>query len=115
MITDTDIIKLKEVFATKTELQKLSDKTDQGFAWMIVEFGKVRADMATKDDLKNFATKDYLDKFVTKSDLAEIMGELRAIREELTISSYRRLEISDSIESHDTRITTLENKLSFPK
>ncbi len=126
MITNKDIIKLKETFATKDDLnstnnvlQKLSDKTDQGFAWMIEEFGKVRSEMATKDDLKNFATKDDLkkfatksdlDKFVTKSDLTEIMGELRAIREELTVGTYRRLEISETIESHQTRISTLRKQ-----
>ena len=75
---------------------------------MIKEFGKVRSEMA-----ELFAEQNK--RMATKSDLAEIMGELRAIREELTVSTYRRVEMTESIESHETRITTLENKLSFPK
>lgn len=124
MITDKDIIKLKEVFATKddlerfstkedllktnTDLKNLSDRTDQGFSWVIQEFVKVRSEMA-----ELFAEQNK--KMATKSDLSEIMGELRAIREELTVSTYRRVEMTKSIESHETRITTLENNLSFPK
>ena len=55
MITDADIKKLKVVFATKDDLQKM-------------ESG-IRHDMATKDDLKRFATKEDLQRFATKEDL----------------------------------------------
>lgn len=55
MITDADIKKLKVVFATKDDLQKM-------------ESG-IRHDMATKDDLKRFATKEDLKGFATKDDL----------------------------------------------
>ncbi len=56
MITDTDIKKLKSVFATKKDLKGFAKKVDL-------------KNFATKDDLNRFATKDDLKNFVTKQDL----------------------------------------------
>jgi len=89
MITDTDIKKLKQVFATKDDLKKC----------------------ATKDDLKKFATKDDLKKYATRDDLIdfkdEILHELQGIRTDMDIlTGYK-----DEIEDHDVRIERLEKHL----
>lgn len=81
-----------ELNSTRRELRELSERTEQGFFWVIKEFEKVRAEM------------------LTKSDLVDIMFELKAIREELAVGSYRSKEHSDTLESHNTRITVLEEK-----
>lgn len=58
MITDQDVKKLKQTFATKEDLK----------------------DMATKDDLKAFVTKDdlkaELERFATKDDLNKKTEEI---------------------------------------
>ena len=59
MITDKDVKKLKEVFATKDDLKTFATKDDL-------------KTFATKDDLKTFATKDDLKTFATKDDLKDI-------------------------------------------
>jgi hypothetical protein len=46
-----------------------------------------------------------------KNNFAEVMFELKEIREDLAAATYRRSEISNTLESHDNRITTVENKL----
>jgi hypothetical protein len=61
-LRDQLLIDFQNIFATKTELKNLSNKMTQGFTWVIEEFTKMRSEM------------------VTKSDLADIMGELKAIR-----------------------------------
>lgn len=55
MITDQDIEKLKQVFATKKDLEQFATKEDLNR-------------FATKEDLKRFATKEDLERFVTKED-----------------------------------------------
>ncbi len=76
---------------------------------------------ATKDDLKRFATKDDLKRFATKDDLKylptkeefyskmdELMGEVKAMREEvMVVTGYK-----DQIEDHETRITKIETVLT---
>lgn len=77
--------------------------------------------MFTKSDINQlkevFATKKDLEKFVTKSEFTAafdaLMHELKAIREELIVSSYRGSENYDAIQNHDGRITLMESKLSF--
>jgi len=102
MLTNLDIKKLKSIFATKEDLKEIRSDLN-GFA--------------TKKDLDRFATKKDLDRFVTKEEFLTsfdaLMHELKAIREELTLGSYRRLENSDLLENHEERITIVEKKLSF--
>lgn len=38
-----------------------------------------------------------------------IMGELKAIREEIAASLYRQREHSDQLENHEARLTKLES------
>jgi hypothetical protein len=104
MLTKSDIQQLKNVFATKQDLEEFATKKD------LEEF-------ATKKYLEKFATKKDLEKFVTKNEFFAafdaLMHELKAIREELTVGSYRRSKNHDSIQNHEGRLTLIESKLSF--
>jgi len=104
MITDADIAKLQQVFATKDDLKSF----------------------ATKDDLKSFATKKDLQKFATKDDLVLMENGIR--RDMATKDDIRslRADMSDFKEEiigciteeilnlhevfgrHDERIQSLE-------
>lgn len=50
------------------------------------------------------------DEFYEKMD--EVMGELKAIREEQTVFSAKVADQSDQLEDHEVRITKLEVKVS---
>ena len=53
--------------------------------------------------IRHLPTKD---EFFAK--MAEIMSELKAIREEQAIFTHRQSEHSDTLENHETRISKLE-------
>ncbi len=85
MLSSLDIKKLQEVFATKTELIELEARLESKFV--------------TKDEfLKGFDA---------------LMFELKAIREDLAVTTYRNSEISKKLENHEDRIISVEEKLSF--
>jgi len=58
-------------------------------------------ELVTKDDIKHLPTKD---EFYQKMD--EVVGELKAVREELPI-------ISHQLSNHDDRIEKIEEKLQI--
>jgi len=58
--------------------------------------------LATKEDIKNLPTKE---EFFSK--MAEMMGELKTVREEITVLSDLQTQVHD----HEYRIEKAENKL----
>lgn len=73
------------------------------------------------EKLENFVTKDYLDEKFEKVDkklsnfrsdvldaVDEVMGEIKAMREEQELSSVKLSEHSDKLENHESRIEKLE-------
>lgn len=68
---------------------------------------------ATKDDLKRFATKDDLKKYLSKDEYFQsadqIMGELKTIREEVTILVDMKRQVND----HEDRLEKVEEKLNL--
>ncbi|MDA1316840.1 MAG: hypothetical protein O3B87_02330 [bacterium] len=83
MITDADIQKLAQVFATKDDLKGME--------------ANIRRDMATKDDLKRFATKDDLERFASKDDLEQMQETIINTMKEEVLGIYELLgEQSDS-------------------
>lgn len=69
----------------------------------------------TKDEFKAelFELKtEMLNTFATKAEMLAgfeaVMGELKAIREELAALSFRSREHSDQLENHENRLTALE-------
>jgi hypothetical protein len=91
-ITNKDIEKMKEVFATKEDLAKLKDV---------------------------FATKEDLERFETKADAAvrhnEVMKSLDALmkeketaREDRTLAIGKDRDQDRRLEDHEKRITKLE-------
>ncbi len=56
-----------------------------------------------QESIKHLPTRDQ---FYTKMD--EVMGELKAIREEQTLITGRVTQHSDDLEEHDVRISKLE-------
>lgn len=79
MLTKNDLSKLTDIFVTRTE-----------FCEEIASL---------KSELRN--------DFMTRFD--EVMGELKAIREELAVSLYRQREHTDQLEELDRRVTKLEH------
>lgn len=57
------------------------------------------------EKLKGLPSKD---EFYEKMD--DVMGELKAIREEQTVSSQHLSEHSDTLENHELRLSKLEKK-----
>lgn len=97
MLTNADIKKLKEVFATKDDWKKF----------------------ATKDDLKNELRKE-LRKYTTKNDLKEAVRELMDFTVALNEATKKEIvdvikefgsEISSVLKNHEDRIQKLESKV----
>ncbi|OGB87265.1 hypothetical protein A3H38_03210 [candidate division WOR-1 bacterium RIFCSPLOWO2_02_FULL_46_20] len=94
-ITNKDIEKLSEIFATKDDLKRF----------------------ATKDDLKRFSTKDDLadlkseikDDILTSQD--KIMKRLDDIVTEQRMGRLESRRHGEKLEDHETRIATLEAKV----
>ena len=87
MITDADIKKLKQVFATKDDLKAMEARQDKKYA--------------TKDDLKLMATK---------SDLAETKET--TVKE---ITDFLHEKIILELERHERRLDRLEKTVGgFP-
>lgn len=61
--------------------------------------------LVRKDDIKHLPTKD---EFYEQTD--KIMGELKAVREEITTLSDLNRKVND----HDARIEKVEKKLNIP-
>lgn len=62
-------------------------------------------DQLLEEKVKYLPTKQ---EFFGKMD--EVVGELKAMREEVTLLSSRQSEHSDTLEDHETRIGKLEKK-----
>ncbi len=87
MLTASDIKKLKSIFLTKDEFKQ--------------EMAEQNALM-----LKTFVTRG---EFSSRFD--EVMGEIKAMREDFAAMFYRQREHSDQLENHDLRISKLESHL----
>ena len=94
MITDKDIIKLKSVFATKEDLERLEIRTGESF---IEVNNKI-------DNLEN-QFKDLKNEVLNMED--HIIRELKSMQLDQQVSLSHRREIAD----HETRITNIESKL----
>ncbi|MCL5091178.1 MAG: hypothetical protein M1514_04165 [Patescibacteria group bacterium] len=92
--------------ATKKDIQEIKD-TLKGFA--------------TKDDLKNHPTNDDFDNFREGINnqftnfrswmidiIDEVMGELKAIRENQEVHAFSHSRIDDDLDNHENRIKKLE-------
>lgn len=101
--TKDDLDQLKKVFATKDDLQKLKKEFEQNM------FTNTTSLMVEMTQLKTELRNEFLPIF------ADIMGELKAIREDNAAATFRRIEMADTIENHETRITTIEKKLPRTK
>lgn len=66
---------------------------------------KLKGTFATKDDLKASHNKVI-------ETLDAVMGELRAIRDELVILSGRQSEHADQLDDHESRLTKIESSRS---
>lgn len=96
-ITDADVAKLEKKFVTKDAFKSELKKMRQEFAF---KFDAI-IDQMNKD--RNLNT--------TRFDV--VMGELRAIREDTTIAAYQISDSRETLEDHETRITTIEEKIAF--
>lgn len=89
MITDSDIEKLKTVFATKEDLK----------------------DFATKADLKEFATKKDLDKCVTNVTFNVAIDRLLEYindTSESILAAINKADFAGRLNDHEQRIKHLE-------
>lgn len=98
MITEKEYKKL----ATKKDLEAFRSNVDQDIAILKMDVAKL------KDDVKELkeSQKEMQRSFTTGFD--QVMGELKAIRQEQTAfsSMYNRHE--DTLEDHERRLLTLE-------
>ena len=104
MITDNDVKKLKEAFATKDDLKKLLTKED-GKKFLTKEDGKK---FLTKEDGKKFLTKEDGKKFATKDDLEEL--ELR-VAKSFAETQHQIFNIQNTMVTRDEFITLEDHML----
>jgi hypothetical protein len=123
MITDTDIKKLKIIFATKEDLKKFITKEDsKKFATKedIKQLSKrFEEKFTTKEDIKQLS-KRFEEKLATKDEMnngfMEIIKFIGETREEIVGIMTKQLdELKDithrhqmTLENHDSRIIHLE-------
>lgn len=99
MLTQDDIKKLKEAFATKKDLERFATKKDlERFATklelsklevdMNLGFDKIREEMATKDEFRQVMT--ILDK---------VLKEVLAMRQDQDIHTQKHRDIDEEIEA----------------
>ena len=88
-ITDADIKKLRKEFASKKDLKNLEQK----FEILVSEIHKMK------------------DEFTTRFD--QIMGELKATREEQTVAFYQTNSLKETVNNHESRIGLIEDKIAF--
>lgn len=111
MITDADIKKLKEVFATKDDLKGFATKEDlKRTTDAILQYVDTRFE-SIDHQLKILAKVERIvdeveNKIVEFKD--EILQEIVAMRQELSVTLGHR----DILENHEVRITKLEKKSS---
>ena len=84
----------KQEYVTRTEFDSNNTVIAKSFERIMQEFALVREDIKALQD--NFA---------------EVMFELKAIREDLAAITFRHVEISDTLDSHDNKLTVVEKKL----
>ena len=82
MITDTDVKKLKGVFATKTDLKRF----------------------ATKTDLERFATKADLDRFGTRVEFNKLEKHIDRLDQTTT-------RVAEKVSNIDVRVGNLEENM----
>jgi hypothetical protein len=93
MLTKKDLQEIKKLVDERLEIkleEKLNEKLEQKF----------------NEKLKYLPSKD---EFYEKMD--EIMGELKAIREEQMVMSHQLSESHDQLDNHEGRIKKLEDVL----
>lgn len=90
MLTRKDEQKIEEIVERVLD-EKLEEKLEEKF----------------EEKLKFLPTKD---EFYEKMD--EVIGEIKAMREELTMQSGRISEHSDQLETHEVRIDALEDSVN---
>ena len=99
MITDADIKKLKQVFATKDDLKSMEARQDKKYA--------------TKDDLKSMEARQDK-KYATRDDLKRSLDDTKKdIVKELT--DYMQNNVINLLSEHEVRLDRLEKTVGgFP-
>ena len=87
MITDKDVQKLSEAFATKEDLKGLATKDDL-------------KSLATKEDLKDLATKKEIEKLATAKNLDELAGDV--------------VKVHKKVEELEERVKGIPTRDEFP-
>lgn len=117
-ITKNDLKNAVKFLATKNDLKNFATKDDLENFVTKEDLNNVVKNLATKTELDNFVTKDDLKKAIkylpTKTEFYDandkIMGELQAVREEITILSDMKRQVND----HEDRLETVEEKIGIP-
>ena len=105
MLTKKDIQTLKEVFATKQDLQDLKKSlaryVTKDYLDLQFEVFEGRLDEKFEDLFKR-----RMDQVFQNFDI--VIGEIRAMREEMAAASFRLMEHTTQIDNHEERIGKLE-------
>lgn len=94
-ITNKDVDKLKEVFATKEDLNRFATKDD---------LEKLKEVFATKEDFKQYKTE-------VMNGLDKVMDELVKAREDRTFAVGKDREQDRRIDSLESRMEKVEAKV----
>ncbi|MGD9129094.1 MAG: hypothetical protein PVJ09_01215 [Candidatus Woesebacteria bacterium] len=119
MISKKDVQLLKATFLTKKEANSRFRAIEGRLGNVESRLDKVESRLdkveSRLDNIENRldAVENRLEKIENKVNqlltlVSDVMGELKAMREELPIIVYRQAEHSDQLAMHEERIVTLE-------
>lgn len=109
MITDADIKKMKQIFATKEDLKMYATKKDLKSTENLLNY---RIDSLEKkvDDFKR-EFNDFKDSVLKSLDW--LVHAFKKLDEELTVMAHRDIKFEDKLENHESRIKNLEKSPAF--
>ncbi len=98
-LTDADIKRLRKEFASKKDLENLEKRLEKKFV--------------TKSDFEILVSEIHKmkDEFTIRFD--QIMGELKATREEQIVAFYQTNSLKETVNNHESRIGLIEDKIAF--
>ena len=119
MINNQNPTRFAKTFARRADLKALEgnlktlkDELQQirfEFRDMKLEFQIIKVEFLDMKDEFGEIRGEFVDvKDILATLRSDIMGELKAIREEQTIGGYRQAEHTDQLEKHEERLTKLE-------
>lgn len=113
MLSKADFTQLQKIFVTKTEFTQLKVEVNQlrnEVTQLKIEVAQLRSEV---NQLKIEVAQLRSEVQEMKAMVHEIIFEIKNMREEFFAVTYRNREHADRLELHESRISLLEEKISF--